>query len=127
MGRLAAWELELEGARVVFVLSPELFRGFSGEGGVLSDLDRAEDDTIDSVAEHLHGEAVIDPGAVAAELGTDRTSVQSALGALSAAGRVGFDLGTGAYFHRVLALERDDSALDGIVRLAATAAVGPAA
>jgi SWIM zinc finger len=105
--RASAWELELEGARVVFVLSPELFRGFSGEGGVLSDLDSAEDDAIDSVAEHLHGEAVIDPGAVAAELGADRSSVQSALGALSAAGRVGFDLGAGAYFHRELPFDRE--------------------
>jgi hypothetical protein len=105
--RASAWELDLDGARVFFVLSPELFRGFSGEGGVLSDLDRAEDDMIDSVAEHLHGEAVIDPSSVAAELGADRSSVQTALGALSAAGRVGFDLSAGAYFHRELPFDRE--------------------
>jgi SWIM zinc finger len=105
--RASAWELELEGARVVFVLSPELFRGFSGEGGVLSDLDTADDDTIDSVAEQLHGEAVIDPSSVAAALEAERSSVQSALGALSAAGRVGYDLGGGAYFHRELPFDRE--------------------
>jgi hypothetical protein len=29
----AVWELQLDGARIVFALSPELFRGFSGEAG----------------------------------------------------------------------------------------------
>ena len=40
----SAWELVLNGGRVVFVLSPELFRGFSGEGGVLSELAAADED-----------------------------------------------------------------------------------
>src|SRR5207237_3589931 len=34
----SAWELLLDGARAVFVVSPELYRGFSGEGGILRDL-----------------------------------------------------------------------------------------
>ena len=59
----SAWELELEGARVVFVVSPELFRGFSGEGAVLSDLANADDDAVDAVADALHGEPADRPGA----------------------------------------------------------------
>jgi hypothetical protein len=102
----SAWELVLAGARVVFVVSPELFRGFSGEGGVLSDLGTADDDTIESVADHVHGDPEIDPAAVADELGLARPSVQTALGALSAAGRVGFDLASGAFFHRELPYDR---------------------
>jgi SWIM zinc finger len=103
----SAWELVLDDARLTFVISPELFRGFSGEGGVLSDLSFADEETVDAVAEQLHGEPEIDPALVASDLGVDRPSVHSALGALSAAGRVGFDLDANAFFHRELPYERE--------------------
>jgi hypothetical protein len=102
----SAWELELDGARVVFALSPELFRGFSGEGGVLSDLAAADEEVVDSVAETLHGEPEIDPDEVAHVAGLERPAVQTALGALGAAGRVGYDLAASAYFHRELPYDR---------------------
>ena len=108
----SAWELVLDGARVVFVLSPELYRGFSGEGGVLRDLAQADEEAVDAIAEHLHGEPVIEPTAVAEELELPRTVVWSALGALGAAGRVGFDLGASSFFHRELPYER--SALEAM-------------
>jgi SWIM zinc finger len=103
----SAWELVLNGARVVFTLSPELYRGFSGEGGVLSDLGAADDQVVEEVAEHLHGEPAIDAAAIASELGVARPAIQTALAALGAAGRVGFDLGPSAFFHRELPYERD--------------------
>jgi hypothetical protein len=103
----SVWELELDGARVVFGLSPELFRGFSGEGGVLGDLAAADEDAVEAVAETLHGEPAIDTGEVARVAGLERTSVQTALGALGAAGRVGYDLAAGAYFHRELPYDRE--------------------
>jgi hypothetical protein len=102
----SAWELVLDDARVVFTLSPELFRGFSGEGGVLPDLTLADEETVDAVADQLHGEPEIDSAAVAADLGVDRPAVQTALGALSAAGRVGYDLASNTFFHRELPFER---------------------
>ena len=102
----SAWELVLDGARVVFVVSPELFRGFSGEGGVLSDLAAADEEVVEALADHLHGEPAIDPELVSAEAGLARTSVQTALGALGAAGRVGFDLSASAFFHRELPYDR---------------------
>jgi SWIM zinc finger len=100
------WELELDGARVVFALSPELFRGFSGEGGVLADLAGANEEVVEEVADTLHGEPVIDVEEVSHVTGADRTSVQTALGALGAAGRVGYDLAQSAYFHRELPYDR---------------------
>lgn len=100
------WELELEGARAFFALSPELFRGFSGEGGVLADLALADEEAVDAVAETLHGEPEIDTEAVARDAGLERTAVQTALGALGAAGRVGYDLAHSAYFHRELPYDR---------------------
>jgi hypothetical protein len=102
----SAWELVLDGARLVFVLSPELFRGFSGEGGVLRDLAHADEEAVDAVAEQLQGEPEIEPSAVAEELGLPRPAVWSALGALGAAGRVGFDLGASSFFHRELPYDR---------------------
>jgi hypothetical protein len=102
----SVWELDLEGARVVFGLSPELYRGFSGEGGVLSELAAADEAAVEAVAEHLHGEPEIDGAAVAHELGLGRPTVQTALGALGAAGRVGYDLAASAFFHRELPYER---------------------
>ena len=102
----AVWELELDGARIVFALSPELFRGFSGEGGVLADLARADEGVVEEVAETLHGEPSIDVEEVSRLTGVERTSVQTALGALGAAGRVGYDLAQNAYFHRELPYDR---------------------
>jgi hypothetical protein len=102
----SAWELVLNGGRVVFVISPELFRGFSGEGGVLSALAAADDAAVEAVAELLHGEPAIDSAAVAETSRFDRTTVETALGALGAAGRVGYDLSAGSFFHRELPYDR---------------------
>jgi SWIM zinc finger len=103
----SAWELLLDNARVAFVVSPELYRGFSGEGGVLADLSFADEEVVDDVAEHLHGEPEIEADGVAHELGLTRPAVQIALGALAAAGRVGYDLGASAFFHRDLPYDRE--------------------
>jgi hypothetical protein len=103
----SAWELVLDGARVVFVLSPERFRGFSGEGGVLPALAAADESAVDSIADLLHGEPEIDPSAVAEASHFDRTTVETALGALGAAGRVGYDLAHSAFFHRELPYDRE--------------------
>ena len=96
----------LDGARLVFALSPELFRGFSGEGGVLSDLASADDGVVEAVADGLHGEPAIDTGRRRGRARLARPAVQTALGALGAAGRVGYDLAAGAYFHRELPYDR---------------------
>jgi SWIM zinc finger len=98
----SAWELELNGARAVFVASPEVYRGFSGEGGVLSDLAAADPDVVEAVAEELHGDPVVDSAAIASSRMLSRLEVNRALVALGAAGKVGFDLAPSAFFHRVL-------------------------
>lgn len=103
----SAWELVLEGARLVFAVSPELFRGFSGEGNVLVDLARADDGLVDDVAAELHGEPVVDPAATGELLGVPASAVQSALAALGAAGKVGYDLSVDAFFHRELPFDRE--------------------
>ena len=53
----------------------------------------------------LH-EPAIDVDEVSRLAGIERSGVQTALGALGAAGRVGYDLGQSAYFHRELPYDR---------------------
>jgi SWIM zinc finger len=93
----SAWELVLSGGRIVFAVSPEPYRGFSGEGGVLADLAAADEEVVERLAEGLHGQSEIEVTTAAEHV---------ALGALGAAGRVGYDLAENAFFHRELPYDR---------------------
>lgn len=97
------WELDMRDARLVVALSPEVSRGFSGEGGVLWDLadDQSSDDA-DLISALLAFEPRIDVAHLAREADLTPERVQRALGRLGAAGRVGFDCAEGAFFHREL-------------------------
>lgn len=103
LGASGLWELGLEDARLLVTLSPDVSRGFSGEGGVLWDLadDQASDDA-DLVSALLAFEPTIDPARLASEGGISEERVVRALGRLGAAGRVGYDAAESAYFHREL-------------------------
>ncbi|MBC6463379.1 SWIM zinc finger domain-containing protein [Actinomadura sp. HBU206391] len=109
----SAWELVCRDLYFVVVLSPEVNRGFSGEGAVLTDLadERAEDDA-GEIAPLLSWETRLDPGRLAAETGMSRDRVLRALSRLGAAGRVGYDLADECYFHRELPYDPD--VLDGM-------------
>jgi hypothetical protein len=99
----SAWEVGLPGARLTVILSPSASRGFSGEGGLLSDL--SDDDAAadaDLVSAVLAYDPAIDVRQLARETGLTEPSVRRALTHLAAAGRVGFDLAAGSYFHREL-------------------------
>lgn len=109
----SVWELELADARLIVTLSPEVSRGFSGEGGVLRDLadpDSADDSDLISVL--LAYEPKIDMAHLARQSGLSADRVQRALGRLGAAGRVGYDAHEAAYFHRELPY--DPAALDAM-------------
>jgi hypothetical protein len=99
----SAWEIELADARIVVTLSPDVRRGFSGEGGVLDDLadDQATEDA-DLVSVLLSWEPRLDVDLLAGRAGISPARVVRALTHLSAAGRVGYDLAEAGYFHREL-------------------------
>lgn len=104
-GRPAAsiWELALDDARMVITLSPDVSRGFSGEGGVLRDLaDPHSAADADLVAAMLAYEPRVNILALTAATDLTPERVIRALGHLGAAGRVGYDTAEGAYFHREL-------------------------
>jgi hypothetical protein len=109
----SVWELELRDARLVVTLSPEVSRGFSGEGGVLRDLadPRSADDAL-LVSTLLAYEPRIDVPALARNAGLEEERVVRALTRLGAAGRVGFDNAEAAWFHRELPY--DPAALEGM-------------
>lgn len=107
-GATSVWELELDDARFVLALSPEISRGFSAEGAVLADLaDPTTGGDADLVSALLAFEPRIDVDQLAAEAALTVERVRSALVRLSAAGRVGFDVAEGAYFHRELPYEAE--------------------
>jgi hypothetical protein len=98
-----AWELEHDDFRFHLALSPEVWRGFSGEGQVLESL--ADDDWQDQLARVralLTWNAVIDIRELTAKTGAAATTIQRALAALGSRGLVGYDVEEQAYFHREL-------------------------
>jgi hypothetical protein len=111
--RPSIWELTLEDARLVVTLSPDVSRGFSGEGGVLRDLaDDTSADDADTVAVLLAFQPRIDIADVAFQTGISEPRARRALGRLGAAGRVGYDAFERAYFHRELPY--DPAALEAL-------------
>jgi hypothetical protein len=102
----SAWQLDLPGMRLTLALSPEVARGFSGEGAVLTAL--AEDTVLDdaeTVGSLLDFQGRIDPDALAETSGLSRERVRAALTQLGTAGRVGYDVAEAAFFHRELPYE----------------------
>jgi hypothetical protein len=104
----SAWELTLgqAGARFTLTLSPEKYRGFSGEGALLGALAGADAAAEDAALTGLllGWDPVIDPASLAASAGLTANRVAAALATLASWGAVGYDLACGAYFHRELPL-----------------------
>ena len=99
----SAWELDLGTARVTLTLSPEKYRGFSGEGALLTLLgDDAAAADAGLVSVLLAWDPAIDTARLAREADLPAPRIAAALGYLAAAGRVGYDLAAEAFFHREL-------------------------
>jgi hypothetical protein len=94
----SAWELDLGSARFTLTLSPDVDRGFSGEGALLDAL--AADAGLLGVL--LSWDPVIDVSRLMANSGFSSERAVASLTRLAAAGRVGYDLREGAFFHREL-------------------------
>ncbi|MBC9714872.1 SWIM zinc finger family protein [Streptomyces sp. TRM66268-LWL] len=98
-----AWEAVLPGMRLTLTLSPDVTRGFSGEGGVLSSLASAEaQEDAELISVLLSWEPRIDLAELAASSGLTVERVRAALVYLGTSGRVGYDASEAAYFHREL-------------------------
>ncbi len=99
----SGWELDFGIARFHLVLSADVWRGFSGEGQVLSRLaDGSWKKALPKVAKALAWQASIDEEEVSRTTGLTPSQVRVTLAALASRGLVGYDLTTGTYFHREL-------------------------
>jgi hypothetical protein len=101
-----AWQLDVPGARLTLVLSPEVWRGFSGEGRALHRLaSAAPTAAVAATRGALGWEPRLGVDALAASTGRTRDEVSAALAALALSGIVGYDLAEGGYFHRELPID----------------------
>ena len=99
---VSAWVLTFPGGRFTLLISPELHRGFSGEGQVLDHLAAGWERALPRVQALLRWDAMIDPSQIAESSGLSADEVTGSLAALAALGAVGYDLHQGRYFHREL-------------------------
>lgn len=102
-----AWVLELGPQRLGLVLNLEPWRGFSGDGGLLSELAREEDGALAALRAQLGWQDRLDQAALAETTGLTQKRVETGLARLAALGLVGYDLAEGAYFHRALPFDLD--------------------
>ena len=103
-----AWVFTLPDARLTLVLSPDPYRGFSGEGTLLELLaDPAAEVVARQLLRQLAWSPYVDPVALEAETGLTETAVDAGLAWLAASGRLGFELGARTYFHRELPVDGD--------------------
>src|SRR5262245_13782205 len=105
---VSAWEVLFPTGRFSILISPELSRGFSGEGQMLERLaGPGASAALPQVKAALRWQARIDTADVSACSGLKTDEVTSALAVLGSRGLVGFDLARGAYFHRELPFDMD--------------------
>lgn len=105
---VSAWEVIFPTGRFSILISPELSRGFSGEGQMLQRLAGNESvDALPAVKAALRWQARIDPNDISARAGLQTSEVESALAILGSRGLVGFDLARAAYFHRELPFDME--------------------
>jgi hypothetical protein len=111
MPAASAWELTLgrTGARLTLTLSPEKYRGFSGEGALLGALAAAETTVEDAglISLLLGWGPVIELASLTASANLSAERTVAALAILASSGKVGYDLADAAYFHRELPLGAD--------------------
>ena len=103
-----AWVFDVPGGRFTLALSPDPFRGFSGEGTLLMLLSDSEAESHGRMLlDQLGWASTVDAEDLARLTGLPGSQVASGLAWLSASGRLGFDLSDGAWFHRELPIESE--------------------
>jgi hypothetical protein len=103
----SAWTLDFGAQRLCLALNAEPWRGFSGDGGLLSRLAVSDDAAMRALKAQLHWQDRIETDSLAKATGLGPEAVQTGLAQLAATGLIGFDLTRGGYFHRVLPFQMD--------------------
>jgi len=93
------WLLDVPGGRLTIMLSPEVWRGFSGEGRALHRL-AAPAASIAAVRAALGWEPRLSVEDLVATTGQPRADVEGSLAALASSGIVGLDLADDGFYRR---------------------------
>lgn len=107
-----SWALNFAAQRLWIVLNAEPWRGFSGDGALLSRIANSGKSGVAAVAAQLNWQDRIDREALSMMTDLSLGAVDVALAQLAAGGRLGFDLKQRAYFHRDLPF--DMSRVEGL-------------
>jgi hypothetical protein len=100
---VSGWEIGFDVGRFFALVSPELNRGFSGEGQMLDRLAVGRwQEALPHVSDSLNWQSSIDAATISRDVQMAEHDVEAALAVLGARGLAGFDATTGRYFHRVL-------------------------
>ena len=104
----SAWEVVSGDTRFLLLISPEVYRGFSGEGQNLEALaGQRWKDLLSSVRAQINWQNEVDVESIASTVGADADDVAATLAALGSRGLAGFDINSGRYFHRELPFDQD--------------------
>ncbi|MEM6551694.1 MAG: SWIM zinc finger family protein [Planctomycetota bacterium] len=108
----SAWQIDAgpngSAGRFFLMLSPETYRGFSGEGQTLQALATGDyQDALPAVRAQLAWQPHLDPDALAVKANCTPTQARHALAALGSRGLAGYDVTTGTYFHREMPFDLD--------------------
>lgn len=105
---VTGWEVLLKAGRFFLMLSPEVYRGFFGEGQALTQLAGERwHDALPRVQAALKWQTILETTNLAKDLNFPQEEVEAALAVLGARGLTGFDANRGAYFHRELPFDLD--------------------
>ncbi len=100
---ISAWEVCFASGSFFLMISPEVYRGFSGEGQLLSDLATPPSESlISKVKTQLKWQSEINIDYISDQLDLNHSQVSAVLAVLSSRGLVGFDAAQQHYFHREL-------------------------
>lgn len=104
----SGWEVVSETERFLLLISPEVYRGFSGEGQVLESIAGGKwKRLLPSVRAQIQWQNEIDTASIAAAIDTGIEDVEATLAALGSRGLAGYDVNSRRYFHRELPFDLD--------------------
>lgn len=106
---VTGWVVENASGRLLMMLSPEVERGFSGEGQALEGLaDVDAYNRITLIRAQLKWQDQLALGELSHNSGVAEAEIRRLLSVLGTQGVVGFDLAAQSYFHRELPYAQDD-------------------
>jgi hypothetical protein len=104
----SGWAFEVPGGRLTLLLTAGAYRGFSGEGSLLTLLAAPEaEQSGRRIRGALAWEPAIDPALLERDLDLTSDEVASGLAWLAASGRIGYDMTEADWFHRELPVDTE--------------------